>query len=132
MGAGREGNIGEGLTCSKDGCIYKLLLHLSQAGMPCVRWVLWQLDQVCTASRTADGRHKNNTPPQAAPPALTTRLMALRMSVISSTGTRPPVSLTSRAAKAKMSAATRTQNTPEDHTALHVVDMKSTTAHHRC
>jgi hypothetical protein len=45
--------------------------------------------------------------------------MALRMSVISSTGTLPPVSLTNTAAMAKMNAATSTQDTPEDHKALH-------------
>lgn len=53
-------------------------------------------------------------------PALTTKLMALRMSVISSTGTLPPVSLTSTAAMAKMNAATSTQDTPEDHKALQI------------
>lgn len=52
-------------------------------------------------------------------PALTTKLMPLRIKVISSTGTLPPVSFTNRAANAKISAAHKTQKTPEDQTVLH-------------
>jgi hypothetical protein len=52
-------------------------------------------------------------------PALATKLMPLRMRVISSTGTLPPVSFTSSAAIAKMNAAHSTQHTPEAQTVLH-------------
>jgi hypothetical protein len=44
--------------------------------------------------------------------------MPLRMSVISSTGTRPAVSFTRSAVTAKIKAASSTQAIPDDHTAL--------------